>query len=212
VGDCFENSLPLIPAPETRNRGLTPAKGEGLPTYGARVWRPLQRHTQGGKIGIEGIQRGRNMKKPTAQWPRFTEADVDRCFMAVMKQYRRTLPKGLRQPLFAARHRLLKWGCELSPAEQIEVTNVLWQHCGTILEEGYYLKEDLKALLHSRNRAERDARRAQVMARWKSSSLAGTPLAELFPEGTGNVVSPRRSPQTRPSRWSQPQSIASPTR
>jgi len=132
--------------------------------------------------------------------------------MAVMRQYRRTLPKGLRQPLFTARHRLVKWGRELSPAEQIEVMNVLWQHRGTILEEGYYLKEDLKALLRSRNRAERDARRAQVMARWQSSSLAGTPLAALFPAGTGTAVSPRRSPQTRSARRSQPQSTASPVR
>jgi len=108
----------------------------------------------------------------------FEERDIDHYFMAVMRQYRRTLPKGKRQPLFALRNRLLCRQCELSPAQQLEVTDMLWQHRGTMLEEGYYLKEDLKELLHSRSRAEVDARYDQIASRWKA--CAGTPLSKII--------------------------------
>lgn len=130
--------------------------------------------------------------KQSAILPPFAEEDVDRSFMATMREYRRTLPKGLRQPLFSLRHRLLKRRCELTPAQQMDVADILWQHRGTALEEGYYMKEELKALLHSRSRAEMDARYAQVISRWKGLSLANTLLSDVVVKkpGEGAHVKP----------------------
>ncbi len=94
------------------------------------------------------------------------EEEVNHYFMGIMRAYRRTLPKGQRRPLFALRHKLLKRQCELSPAQQLEVVDALWQHQDTVLERGYCLKEELKDLLHSTDRAEIDAKFDQVVSNW----------------------------------------------
>ncbi len=95
------------------------------------------------------------------------EEEVNHYFMGIMRAYRHSLPKGQRRSLFALRHKLLRRQCELSPAQQLEVVDALWQHQNTVLEKGYCLKEELKDLLHSTSRAELDAKFDQVISNWR---------------------------------------------
>jgi len=79
--------------------------------------------------------------------PLLNEAIIDQCFLMSVTAYMETLSPDEATTIEGQVHLLLPLQQNLSPSEQLTVMSLLWEHEGSLLEQAYRLKEDLKRCL-----------------------------------------------------------------
>nr|WP_290667815.1 hypothetical protein [Ardenticatena sp.] len=79
--------------------------------------------------------------------PLLNEAIIDQCFLMSVAAYMETLPPDEAANIEQQVHLLLPLQQHLSPSDQLTVMSLLWEHEGSLLEQAYRLKEDLKRCL-----------------------------------------------------------------
>jgi hypothetical protein len=108
----------------------------------------------------------------------FSEDAVDRSFLETVRQYREGLPPSQRDAIGNAHSLLLPRRRSLSPDSCLQLMNLLWDHQGTLLEEGYHIKEGLKRLLETQDADEQAALCRLLQA--QSGAVANTPLSQVL--------------------------------
>lgn len=108
----------------------------------------------------------------------FDEEVIDRSFLATVMEYNNGLPPVQRDVMAKAQSVLLPRRRSLDPDLCLQLVNLLWEHHGTLLEQGYHIKETLKQFIETSDSDERAA--LGHLLRAQAPSVAGTPLSQVL--------------------------------